>query len=326
MIGPGPAHGPCATLVLENDRLRLVVVPALGARVVSLVDRATSREWLVQGEPPAAPDAWSSPDAVFSGPASYGWDECLPTVAPCPDPLDPAAPALRDHGDAWGRPAASAAEGGVLVATWTGIRWPFTLRRELRVDGPVVRADYVLENRGPVELPFLWSMHPLFAIEPGSRIEVNDLRSVLVTHAAGIDLPFLPRRVPWPTATDDRGEPIAWDTVRAREAGTAAKLYGGQDAGAEEWLPGLSAMTVPDGSRLELSWCSLPVPAVGIWLDDGGWPTSAGQVQHALEPTTSPDDDLVSAVAAGRAMLAAPGERVAWEAMLRVRHPLEARD
>ena len=35
--------------------------------------------------------AWSAGDVVFGGRESFGWDECLPTVAPCPDPLDPSA-------------------------------------------------------------------------------------------------------------------------------------------------------------------------------------------------------------------------------------------
>ena len=86
MIKPGAPFGPYATLELGNDRLGLTVCPALGGRVLSLVDRWTGREWLVQGEPPdmgqdGSAAAWTRRDALFSGAVAFGWDECLPTVA-----------------------------------------------------------------------------------------------------------------------------------------------------------------------------------------------------------------------------------------------------
>jgi len=329
MIRSGPGHGRFATLVLEGERLHLVVVPALGARVVSDVDCETGRDWLVQGEPPAdgaAAAAWAAPEAAFTGAVAYGWDECLPTVAPCPDPVDPARPALRDHGDAWGRPANVTETGGALVAEWEGMNWPYRLRREMRVAGPALRTDYLLENRGSVALPFLYSMHPLLALPAGARIEVGGLTSVLVSHAAGLRLSGLPRRVPWPRAIGSDGEPFAFDLVRAPLAGTAVKLYGGSDGAAGDRLPGQAAVTLPDGSGLELAWSPAALPALGLWLDDGGWPAAGGRVQHAIEPTTAPDDDLATAVADDRAMWVEAGGRVTWTATWRVRRPGEARE
>ena len=89
----------------------------------------------------------------------------------------------------------------------------------------------------------------------------------------------------------------------------------------------MAAVVQPDGARLELSWYAPIAPNLGIWLDDGGWPhpPAAPRVQHGLEPTTSPDDNLAEAVAAGRALVLEPAERVAWSATFRVRAPGEAR-
>ena len=326
MIGHGPSHGRFAAAVLEGDRIRLVVVPALGARVVSLVDRATGREWLVQGVPPADDDAaaaWGAPVAIFGGAVAYGWDECLPTVASCPDPLRPAGRPLRDHGDAWGRPASVTVEGDTLVSAWEGLRWAWRLRREARLAGPTLRLDYLLENRGPMALPFLYSMHPLLALPEGSRIEVAGMSSVRVAAAPGYLLTGLPCRARWPQAAGTDARTIAWDTVRVATARRAAKLHGGPDGAAGDRLPGNAAVTAPDGSRLELAWDATVLPALGIWLDDGGWPPGGGRVQHALEPATSADDDLASALGRGRALWLEPGGRIAWSATWRVRAPGE---
>ncbi len=284
--------------------MRVLVCPSLGARVLSLVDQWTGREWLVAGDPPAVdergePAGWSAPDATFSGAAAYGWDECLPTVAPCPDPADPGGPPLRDHGEQWGRPAEVAGDGAALPATWPGLRRPYLFRRRLRLDGPRVVAEYELENRDSSELPVLWSMHPLLALEAGGRMEVEGLVSVRVSHAVGLPLAPVPGRAEWPETPGTDGRPVALDVVRGPGAGTALKLYGGWelygswDSASGEGLPGVAAAVQPDGSRLELT-CTRRSPrtsASGSTMAAGRAP-GAPRDQHALEPTTSPDDDL----------------------------------
>ena len=66
-ISAGPAFGRFETVVLENRWVRVVVCPVLGGRVLSMLDRSTDREWLLQGDPPAGLEAWAAPDAVFGG-------------------------------------------------------------------------------------------------------------------------------------------------------------------------------------------------------------------------------------------------------------------
>ena len=295
-------------VVLQNDTVRLVVEPLLGARVVSLVDRRTGREWLVQGQLPgdAARDAWAAEDAVFGGAQAFGWDECLPTVAPCTDPLYPAAPRLRDHGDGWGRPVEVDADADRVATVWASRRWPYTFSRSLRLDGPFAVAEYRLEVFGDRPLPILWSMHALLALEPGSRLVVEPAGMARVTHHGGFRLPPAAHAVAWPD-----GAPLPLDVVDSVEAGRAAKLY--VDAPPVMRV----AATGTDGAELRFEWDRAFAPALGIWLDYGGWPAGEeGRHQVALEPTTAPDDDLASAMAADRARVIKPGEPVSWTVAL----------
>ncbi|MFH1474858.1 MAG: hypothetical protein ABIG85_03265, partial [Chloroflexota bacterium] len=277
MIRSGDPFGAFATIRLDNDRLGLVICPALGARVLSLVDRWTGREWLVQGTPPEADldgsaAGWAGRDARFTGGVAFGWDELLPTVASCPDPADPAGPPLRDHGDLWGRAATVMAEGSCLDATWAGPDRTFAFTRRLRLDGPRLVAEYELENRGVAALPVLWSMHPLLALEPGARVEVEGLVSVSVAHVAGLPIVPVPGRAGWPETPGTDGRALQLDVVGDPAAGTALKAFGGRelygswDAGRGERLPGVAAVAQPDGSRLELTWYAPIAPNLGIWL------------------------------------------------------------
>src|SRR5665811_847678 len=161
-------------------------------------------------------------------------------------------------------------------------------------------------------------MHPLLALEPGARVDVEGLASVRVTQAAGVPSGPVPGHVAWPETPGTDGPMIALDVVRERGAGTALKLYGGWelygswDSVGGEGLPGVAAVRQPDGSALELTWYAPVAPATP-------------RTQHALEPTTSPDDDVAAAIANGRALMVAPAERVAWAATFRVRAPGEPR-
>ena len=72
-------------------------------------------------------------------------------------------------------------------------------------------AEYELENRGTGELPVVWSMHPLLALEPGARFEVEGLVSVRVTSVIGLPIAPVPGRADWPETPGTDGRPIALD-------------------------------------------------------------------------------------------------------------------
>lgn len=299
-------------VALENDAVRLVAVPSLGARVVSLVDLRSGREWLVQGATSGGEEAaaaWAADDAVFGGAEAFGWDECLPTVAPCPDPLDPTAPALRDHGDLWGRQTVIELGADALAATWTSPRWPFALRRAIRLDGPLVVVEYELVADGPRPLPVLWSMHALLALEPGSTLVVEPAVRARLTHHAGFGFADDLEAIDWPGGSTAAGT-APLDRVRGVEAGQSAKLYLDASSGFAVAARGT------DGAELRFDWDRAVAPALGIWLDYGGWPTGERRHQVALEPTTSPHDDLMSAIDAGRARVVEPGSLLRWTVRL----------
>jgi galactose mutarotase-like enzyme len=308
---------PALDLAIASTDLRVVVAPSLGGRVVSLTDRRTGREWLVAGERPDPPDAWAGEDVAFLGRESWGWDECLPTVSRCADPSRPGAPSLRDHGDVWGRALEVGLTDGRLVVELPPARWPYRFRRSLAIDGPSVTVGYDLANERADPLPFLWSMHPVLALEPGSRLIAPGVTGVRLTHAAGTGL-GVPAEVDWPIARRPDGSGLDLAEIRGIEAGEALKLYGRVDGGS-----GRSAALAPDGSWVAFTWDAGFAPVLGLWVDAGGWPPDDPRAQVAIEPTTSEDDDLVGALAHGRAVMLAPGERRRWWVRIDVGPPAD---
>ena len=295
-----------AAVRLADSAVALVVVPDLGGRVVSLRDERSGREWLRQGMLPGPEEArtWSQEDAVFSGRESFGWDECLPTVAPCDDPLDAAGPQLRDHGDVWGRPAAVGTEADAITITWTPPRWAYRFTRRISLEaGGTCRADYELISLMDRPAPVLWSMHPTLALEPGSRIELPGEERVRLTWTTGSPL-NADDPIGWPLASAPDGSVVDLGRVRGGDA-SAVKCYASR--------AGLGRVRATDGDVLGFTWDRALIGALGVWLDGGGWPVGGPPVEQvALEPTSSPDDHLADAIAHDRSWTLPPAGALRW--------------
>lgn len=76
------------------------------------------------------------------------------------------------------------------------------------------------------------------------------------------------------------------------------------------------------GQVLEVSFDSKRLPYLGLWLCYGGWPSSGEeplQYAVALEPTTSPCNNLANAQRTNTATSLKAGERYDWEILFTVR-------
>src|SRR3954463_15441636 len=91
-------------VVMQNDAMRVTVIPEIGGKIISIMSRRTGREWLWRNpylalrKPPADATDFGAFDAG-------GWDEVFPTVNPCSVPNSAWGDRrLTDHGELWYRP------------------------------------------------------------------------------------------------------------------------------------------------------------------------------------------------------------------------------
>ena len=116
---------------LSNERVEVAVVPALGARIVSLKDLRTGREWM--WHPDGGRRLFQNLTGDdFAGSPLVGMDECLPTIAPC----SWQGRNLPDHGEVWALPwtvDARAWENGMLRTTVRLKISPFDFERTIEL-------------------------------------------------------------------------------------------------------------------------------------------------------------------------------------------------
>ena len=177
-------------VALRTAELEVVVVPSIGMKLTNL-RRPTGREWLWRSDQiPLAPPR---PGASYVETAdSGGWDECFPTVGPCPVPgAPPDTPPLADHGELWSSPWSSSVydhdRGTTLTGATAGTVFPYEFERHITLDShePVMRLSYRLRHTGDTPFPWIWSSHPLLNVQPGSTLALPGLKQVKVDAVHG---------------------------------------------------------------------------------------------------------------------------------------------
>jgi galactose mutarotase-like enzyme len=301
-------------LSLISPSLTLQVTPSEGGRITSLVNRSTNTEWLFKGVtcPPLREGS-----CFDEGPRG-GFDECLPSVAPSPA-LGWPGDAVGDHGDLWWRPwtvVEATDEHLVLQAGFAN--YPLTLVRSIEVltDAPVVRLEYEIRNKSDRPLPYLYSAHPLFALDETMSVEIATGQLVLNAFGQGLDPQA---RSHWPWVRTGAGiERI--DHIEPEGAVANYKVF----------VTSTGTVTLrrtASGESLQFLYDASALPWIGLCVNRWGWPHEGALDRWvAIEPTTAPTDELSRAVEAGWARTLAPGDAHQWTFDMVLRYQLDERD
>jgi hypothetical protein len=171
-------------VILENDALRVKLLPDWGAKTASLVHKASGCELLWQNPEPAYRKTTYGapyPEGEFSG-----FDEMFPTISRCfyeDPPWDGVE--MPDHGEVWSLPWSCAEESGRAVFRVEGVRFPYVLQKTVWLEGATLRSLYRLTNRSPFAFHFIWAAHPLFRAVPGMRFVVPSGMRQIVNSVPG---------------------------------------------------------------------------------------------------------------------------------------------
>lgn len=297
---------------LEDEALRVVVIPALGAKIVSIYDKRAAFEWLVGPQRPLAPVIY---DSSFIEQDMSGWDEMFPTINACtyPSAGDFAGIYLPDHGEVWALPwQMESQESSVIELRVDGVALPYRLRRRLSLPSPgVLLLEYRLENKGFEPFDWLWAAHPQFVADEHTTIFLPENAREVVNVVAGEIWGAAGERYPWPQARSKDGRSWQLDRIRPPDKHDCRKFY----------LPPESPVswTVLANQRwgcsLRMEWSSDELPYLGIWVDEGAYnPVPV----VALEPSNGYYDSLQTAISNQRVGRIHPGAQRKWSLVVRL--------
>ena len=283
--------------VIENQLLRITVIPGIGAKVHEMIFKPLDRD-LLYHHPRVelrSPVFGANVDNWWTG----GIDEAIPTGFPCTvDGED-----LPYLGEVWSLPWQAEQTGPTTVRfSRDGVISPFTIERtmELRPGEPFVRQHHAITNTGTAPLRFLWGIHPGLPIGPATRIQIPAQRGVIQDSWPADRLGKTGSQYQWPKTELGRfeAEPLGtWDLHYATDlkAGWLAVWD-------QEWGTGFG-MSFPH----DLFRC------VWVWAVDGGW---RGIRCLAVEPWTGYPSRLDEAITADRACELSAGQTLTAEIRL----------
>ncbi|HWD18340.1 MAG TPA: hypothetical protein VHB20_03610 [Verrucomicrobiae bacterium] len=270
--------------VLRSEEMELAVAPELGAKIISLKNLRTQREWLWHPQGPLKLFK-NQPHDEFSASPLVGMDECLPTIAACAWRERP----LPDHGELWNRSwtvDAAAWQNGVLTTRMKLKCSPLVFERTIELRGQEAVMDYTLNNLSSSTEQYIWALHPLLRLMEGDALEL-------------------------PESTRARLPSATWlDDLSASPARNCAKIFARPVVDA--WA---AVKNEAQGDRLEFAWDAKDHNTLGLWLTRGGW---HGHHHFAIEPTNADDDSLAVAAARGACGSIAARSSAQWRISLRV--------
>jgi hypothetical protein len=274
-----------AAYVIGNDEVELVVVPDLGAKIISLKNLRTRREWL--WHPTDHRKLFqNNPQDDFSASPLAGIDECLPTISSCAW----RGRDLPDHGEVWNQPwqvDENAWRQGILTTSIKLKTLPLVFKRTIQLLGKEVKLKYQLTNLSAAAEQFIWAIHPLLQLQNGDVLEMPGSTRELLNGETWIDAIA--------SAIPEKG---------------CAKVF------ASSIREGWAAIdNAAQGDRLEFSWNPLEINTLGLWLTRGGW---HGHHHFAIEPTNGNHDSLAVAAGGKHCGNIAPRGALAWNLSLHI--------
>jgi galactose mutarotase-like enzyme len=287
-------------IALESMRMRVVIVPNLGAKIVSIYDTANQHEWLV---PPMRPLKQTAYGADFVSQDMSGWDEMAPTIVPCAYQ----GAILPDHGEVWSILWQILSSENGLIASVSGLALPYRLTRSASFVAPdCLELRYTIHNTGPAAFPYLWAAHPQFAADPHTRLvlppEVTQMVNVIDNDPVWGEAGALR---PWPAAADRQGRLFHLDRVRPAETKACRKFY----VPPEQSIGWATLVHEGKGCQLRLDWSPEKLPYLGLWVDEGVYNNLP---VAAFEPSNAYYDSLARALDHGRISILEPGELQEW--------------
>jgi len=275
-------------LVLENDKLRIVLTPEFGARILSIIYKPTETEFVWHN--PKVPPMKPTYKPEFED--MSGLFDCVPTCEAC---------TFKE----WKLPF----YGEVASEPWRVVRseknsrsltvtmkrnckiYPLAIKKSLTItkNEPIVKLDYQLESLSAQKLDYHYSGHNTLLINPHYRIilpkEVTNLKlGMAVTDRLGKN----GDQIPWPLTNDKSGKRVDLSRIGQPNEGTGENLY--TNLLKESWC---AAFNESRREALGFSFDAKILPYLLIWINQGGY---LDHYHIALEPSTGRPDNLEVAV------------------------------
>lgn len=306
-----------AALTLENETLRITLLPGKGSDVIQFLYKPLDIDFLYVSQPGLQPAgtqlSLSSKGNAFLDHYPGGWQEVLPNFG---DPCEYKNAPLGLHDEIsllpWKYAILQDDPDCISVLLEVRcVRTPFSLRKTLTLrTGGALEIAEELQNDSPETMDCTWGHHPAFGppfLDDTCRILAPPCRVKTQEEYVSPNSRLEKRQdCEWPIVLGRNGEKIDLSRIPSKTAHSHDMAYlHGFDRG---WY-GLFSDRLQLG--FGMSWDAKLFKYLWLWQVYGGWagyPWYGKSYNIGLEPVSSYPGSLSNAVAAGTQLVFAPGE------------------
>ncbi|MFC4776710.1 hypothetical protein ACFO9Q_07955 [Paenibacillus sp. GCM10023252] len=296
-------------ITLESSVMSVTVIPELGAKIVSMLYKPTSKEWLIGAGSRGLRTVDYGSD--YGQADLSGWDECCPTIVACDYPAQGPfhGRALPDHGELWSIPWSARVEGEAVTCEVEGRALPYSFSRTLSyVDDDTFRMAYRLTNLSDEPLSLFWCAHPLFRATEHTEMIMPDEVTELLCVDGGKHL-TAGKKYAWPDGDGQlRG---GLSRIGSAESKDSRKFY--VDGKVEQGVTGLYEQDSKE--YLILEWLPEQLPYLGAWINEG---EVMEEAVCALEPCNGFYDKLDDAYGRDQLLHLSPRQTAEWQLDVRL--------
>jgi galactose mutarotase-like enzyme len=297
-------------VVLENDALKVSILPYWGSKLASILYKPLDYELLWQN---TGKDYRKTAygDYYEAGEAS-GFDEMFPTISRCFYESEPwAGTEIPDHGELWSIPWGYEIADDLVLLRVKGVRFPYYLEKKVFLEGAVVHQQYRVENPVASDLEYIWAAHPLFNTTEGMELIVPQGMHRIVNAVPSRRLGPYGRIYGFPSAELEGGKKFDLSKVPKKNSADYQK-YWFLGKVTEGWC---ILYNPKKKLSIGMAWPRDMVPYLGVWVNEGGW---ADQYNIAPEPATGAMDRVDFSKMWGMSSVLRAGEVHEWQLAISV--------
>lgn len=308
-VGFSQTSNKLKTIVIENESLRAIVMPELGAKLWQLHYKSSGTDLLWHN--PKLEPQWVAQNSVYDDVFFGGWDELYPNDEA--EVIE--GKAFPDHGEIWSMPweydVVKSDSDEVVLHLW--VDTPIGQSRvekwiTLRSDEAKLRFTHKITNLSSKPQPFLWKLHAAVRVDEHSRIDLP-AESVYIEDFGEPRTGKTKMEYRWPFAEghDMRKVPVA-------SSGIAEFQY------ATEMKDGWCALThTKERLSFGLAYDGSVLPSCWLFASYGGWQDINAVV---LEPCTGYPVSVPAGIENQTHQTLKPGEAIQCEVIASVREGL----
>lgn len=261
-------------IILENEKLKISILPKLGFKIASIFNKDKEVEYLFQPTKKEYNEAKYADG--FEKYDTSGIDDCIPTIDSCKYPLNKEI-SLPDHGDTWSLEwdveecLEKKAVGTVKLPSL-----PLQFTKSIELEENKINIDYKIKNLSGERVFYLWAFHGLLNYDEYTELEFEENLKNYIN-----------------VQNDEVWDFDIYKLKNFKENHTFKYYF------TDEIKEGFAILDhTKEKSKFKINFDPNKLPYMGVWLTTGGF---KNEKNVAIEPCNGYYDSLEKAYENGKA-------------------------